>query len=91
MPHPRNNIIPFPATSASPKRQPLPGKKLFFERFTYEERESILNRFHVQGQTIERIARTYRVGTTLIQQLLRVRKPMASSQQNDRRQVRRVA
>jgi hypothetical protein len=83
----KTNLVVFPGSSASPTKYPVPAQPLYLGRFTAFERESIQTRFHDHAESIEKLARDYKVGHALIQQLIRVsRKPPAISRANDRRE-----
>jgi hypothetical protein len=82
----KTNLVVFPGPSASPATYPVLPQPLYLGRFTASERESIQTRFHDCAESIEKLARDYKVGNSLIQQLIRVsRKPPAISRANDRR------
>jgi hypothetical protein len=83
------NVIPFTRNSPSTSSSPLPSNPpLILGRFSVAEAQLVVERFH-DGESMSRLAMEFRVGTSIIEELIRMpRKPMASSQQNDRRQRR---
>lgn len=84
---PKPNLVIFPANPARPSGVLVPNSKpLLFGRFTAAECEEVAIRFHENGEPIKKLAIAFSVGNSLIEALIRVpRKPMASSQQKDRR------
>lgn len=89
---PKANLIQFPAPSESRTSNPVPSQTLFLGLFTISDRLTIIDRFENRKESVSRLANEYKCGDLWIEEVIRIsRKPPASAQQNDRRQVRKVA
>lgn len=90
-----SRLLTFPTEHTRTSGHPVPNPEiidgLYFGKFTAAQYESIRERFHEGDETAEKLGREFEVGTTLIQQVVRVkRKPPGNASANDRRQVKQV-